>query len=261
MMSLSPLPWSLSTTRAAELGKVPGSAQYYITSFRTLMENSEEKFLVEQIVARRRALSEKYMPGFTGELTPEMEERRRAFNAMYTAEGVAGKKWTAASPKLGSVVQFEECLRESATLSGKPTAPTGQGDFSLARRRYQKGSVLFSESRQAWLGRYREDVIQPNGSIIRTRPQVVLGNKKDLPTRRLATRKLDEILSRINDTGYEPTRIATVASSRSAIARKCKSTQSLHRFAPPVRTSKRTSFRNLEVCASTNSARKISNGF
>jgi integrase len=39
----------------------------------------------------------------------------------------------------------------------------------------------------------------------------VLGTKKELPTQRLAARKLDEILSRINHTDYQPTRIATVA--------------------------------------------------
>jgi integrase len=81
----------------------------------------------------------------------------------------------------------------------------------LARRRYQKGMVLFSQSRQVWLGRYREDIIQADGNTIRTRPQIVLGTKRELPTRRLATRKLDEVLLRINDWSYQPTRIATVA--------------------------------------------------
>jgi hypothetical protein len=81
----------------------------------------------------------------------------------------------------------------------------------LARRLYQKGQILFSKSRQLWLGRYREDTIRPDGSVIRARPQIVLGTKKELPTQRLAARKLDEILSRINDCAYQPTRIATVA--------------------------------------------------
>ena len=80
----------------------------------------------------------------------------------------------------------------------------------MARRRYQKGMILFSESRQIWLGRYREDVIRADGSTVRTRPQLVLGTKKELPTRRLATRKLDEILSRINAWSYQPSRIATI---------------------------------------------------
>ena len=62
-----------------------------------------------------------------------------------------------------------------------------------------------------WLGRYREDIAGPDGIVIRTRPQVVLGTKKELPTQRLAARKLDEILSRINDYSYQPIRISTVA--------------------------------------------------
>ena len=92
-----------------------------------------------------------------------------------------------------------------------PTASAGQGEEGdLARRRFQKGQIIFSESRQVWLGRYREDVIR-DGKVIRTRPQVVLGTKRELPTQRLAARKLDEILSRINASTYEPSRTATVA--------------------------------------------------
>jgi integrase len=61
-----------------------------------------------------------------------------------------------------------------------------------------------------WLGRYREDIIRADGTVVRTRPQIVLGTKKELPTQRLAARKLDEILSRINNCFYQPTRMATV---------------------------------------------------
>jgi hypothetical protein len=96
-----------------------------------------------------------------------------------------------------------------------PTASTGQGG-DLARRRYQKGQILFSKSRQLWLGRYREDTIRSDGSVIRARPQIVLGTKKELPTQRLAACKLDEILSRINDCAYQPTPISTLTSFRSS---------------------------------------------
>jgi integrase len=48
-------------------------------------------------------------------------------------------------------------------------------------------------------------------SVIRTRPQVVLGTKRELPTQRLAARKLDEIVGRINHHTYQPTRMTTVA--------------------------------------------------
>ena len=93
-------------------------------------------------------------------------------------------------------------------VTSKPTASTPGGD--LARRRYQRGSVLFSEKRQVWLGRYREDIIRADGMVVRKRPKALLGTKQELPTKRLALRKLDEILSRINATTYQPTRIATI---------------------------------------------------
>jgi hypothetical protein len=98
---------------------------------------------------------------------------------------------------------------ESVCIVSSPTASTPGGD--LARRRFQKGQIIFSASRQQWLGRFREDVIGPDGNIVRTRPQIVLGTKKELPTKRLAARKLDEILARINQNSYQPTRMATVA--------------------------------------------------
>src|SRR5258706_10498882 len=111
--------------------------------------------------------------------------------------GRGGQRWRS----LSVATDFD--VPESGKLQHKPTASTPGGE--LARRRYQKGLILFSPSRQVWLGRYREDVIQADGSTVRTRPQIVLGTKKELPTQRLAARKLDEILSRINDSTYQPT--------------------------------------------------------
>jgi hypothetical protein len=72
--------------RAAALGKSPASAAYYVASFQTLQHNSEEMAALWEIVKRRRELRRRWMSGFTGELTPEMEERRRAFIAMHDAD-------------------------------------------------------------------------------------------------------------------------------------------------------------------------------
>jgi hypothetical protein len=58
--------------------------------------------------------------------------------------------------------------------------------------------------------RYYEDILQPNGETKRVRPQLVW-SKKEVPTKPLAQRRLDLILSRINDYSCQPTRIATVA--------------------------------------------------
>lgn len=81
----------------------------------------------------------------------------------------------------------------------------------MAGRRYQKGQVTFNTRRQVWLGRYYEDIAQPDGSTVRKRPRVVLGTKKELPTRPLAMRRMDAILSRINDYSYRPVLISTVS--------------------------------------------------
>jgi integrase len=107
-------------------------------------------------------------------------------------------------------IPARQLVKNDGKLPRRPSAST-PGEKNLARRRYQTGQIIYNERRKVWLGRYREDVIQADGSILRTRPQIILGTKKELPTERLAIRKLDEILDRINDTTYRPTRVATVS--------------------------------------------------
>jgi len=80
----------------------------------------------------------------------------------------------------------------------------------MASKRYQQGCIRFDKKRNAWIVRYREDVIKPDGTVVRTRPQLVW-SKKEVPTLPLAKRRLAAILNRINDYSYQPTRMATVA--------------------------------------------------
>src|SRR6266568_4286793 len=63
----------------------------------------------------------------------------------------------------------------------------------------------FVIERRAHLGPSASESVHSTGA------RVELGTKKELPTQRLAARKLDEILSRINDYAYQPTRISTIA--------------------------------------------------
>jgi integrase len=80
----------------------------------------------------------------------------------------------------------------------------------MARKRYQQGSVyLVGKSKDKWVGRYREDVIGIDGNARRVRREVILGSKRDLPTKRLAQRRMDSVLSRINGLDYRPGRVAT----------------------------------------------------
>ena len=98
---------------------------------------------------------------------------------------------------------------DSMIESARVLESSGTGD-SMASKRYQQGSIRFSKRRNAWVVRYREDVIRPDGTVVRTRPQLVW-SKAEVPTLPLAKRRLAAILNRINDYAYQPARIATVS--------------------------------------------------
>jgi hypothetical protein len=82
----------------------------------------------------------------------------------------------------------------------------------MARRRYQFGRVFLRGKKcPKWIGRWREDVIQPDGSIRRIERSTTLGPREAIPTARLARRRLDLILANINSPDYRPGRVATLA--------------------------------------------------
>jgi integrase len=97
---------------------------------------------------------------------------------------------------------------EANTLRRSVIEPASKGG-SLARKRYQRGTVVLRGS--SWFGRYRESLIGPDGGEIRIQRGTLLGSKKDLPTKRLAERRLEVILAPINSLSYRPGRVATVA--------------------------------------------------
>jgi len=80
----------------------------------------------------------------------------------------------------------------------------------MARKRYQNGRVfLKGKKEEKWVGRYREDVVEVTGTTKRVRRSVILGTKRDLPTKRLAERRMATILACINCLDYRPGRAAT----------------------------------------------------
>ncbi len=82
--------------------------------------------------------------------------------------------------------------------------------FSLARRRYQKGTLIQRGKREkVWVGRWLEDEIQPDGSVKRIHKSDVLGSLKDFPTKRLAQRELDGRVSVVNSPTYRARSTAT----------------------------------------------------
>jgi len=80
----------------------------------------------------------------------------------------------------------------------------------MARKRYQRGELFLRGKRQkVWVGRWREDILQPDGSTRRPYRSVILGSQKDYPTRKLALRLLEARLTQVNDPAYRPRPEAT----------------------------------------------------
>jgi integrase len=94
-------------------------------------------------------------------------------------------------------------------IQGQPSQLTGG---KLTRRRYQKGTLILRGKRQkVWVGRWLHDEIRPDNTIHRRHRSEVLGNIKELPTRKLALRVLESRLTEINSPNYRPTHTVTFA--------------------------------------------------
>lgn len=103
----------------------------------------------------------------------------------------------------------EKDLTARATIPArKGSGASEQGGF-LARKRYQKGNLYLKG--ESWVGRWRIDVILPDGSKRRMRRARVIGTLKEYPTKRLASRRLEALLAEVNASDYRPGRIATLA--------------------------------------------------
>jgi integrase len=75
----------------------------------------------------------------------------------------------------------------------------------MPRKRYQRGTLIKRGTRNpVWVGRFLDDEITPDGSKKRIHRAVVLGTVKDLPTKKLAQRALDQHTAEINSTLYRP---------------------------------------------------------
>lgn len=123
----------------------------------------------------------------------------------------------AAAPILAAMLAFKEGAR-------------------MARRRYQQGQLI--EEHHRWSARWREDVILPKGTPLRKTDKLlpggevqrriqkrrVIATKRSCPTKRLAMRKLEEVLRDINREDYSPHKTDTVE----RFAERWKATVMIH---------------------------------
>lgn len=102
----------------------------------------------------------------------------------------------------------------------------------MARTRYQQGSVVLLPSGW-WVLRWREDVVEADGSIRRVARKTRLGTREELPTEKLAKRAAEPVLAKVNARGYRPGRFATLERfatdwERDALAMLKPGTQRVH---------------------------------
>jgi integrase len=87
----------------------------------------------------------------------------------------------------------------------KGNGSTGQQRYQWPEDATRRESLIPNRGIPAnglWVGRWREDVIQPDGSITRPYKWEVLGTIQDYPTRKLVLRALEARLSTINSPTY-----------------------------------------------------------
>jgi integrase len=112
-----------------------------------------------------------------------------------------------------SATQFALSDSDAArTLRDRVAGPTSKEGGSMARRRHQSGCVFKrgKKPNEVFVGRWREDVIQADGTVKRVDRKLVLGEVSELKTVRIAQRLLDPILARINSFDYRPSKFSSV---------------------------------------------------
>ncbi len=81
----------------------------------------------------------------------------------------------------------------------------------MTRKRFQKGHIHLRGKRDPyWEGFFREDVLLPDGRILRRQRTKNLGRLADVPTKRLAERRLAAVIAELNDPDYRPRPVSTV---------------------------------------------------
>jgi len=87
----------------------------------------------------------------------------------------------------------------------------GRRKHLMARKRFQKGYVRIRKTRNPyWEGFYWEDLRFENGQVVRKQRAINLGRVEEIPTKRLAQRKLADALAEVNAVDYKPRAIVTV---------------------------------------------------
>jgi excisionase family DNA binding protein len=126
--------------------------------------------------------------------------------------------------RLGKLLRFpaekvREYLESGQNLDSRGSVQTTDGIArvngrryrAMARKRFQAGHVRLRGNRDPyWEGFYREDVLLPDGRVVRKQRTKNLVRRADIPTKRLAQRRLAGIVKELNDEDHRPRPVVTV---------------------------------------------------
>ena len=80
----------------------------------------------------------------------------------------------------------------------------------MARSRSQQGSIMLrGKRRRVWVLRWRDDV-EKNGVVRRVERKTILGTQRELPTMKLARRRAEQVLARVNSPDYRAVKTITL---------------------------------------------------
>ena len=101
--------------------------------------------------------------------------------------------------RLGRAVRFDSALLFDQIRENIPRGRSLKPERKPMLSRFQRGYVYQAGRKvKIWYGRYREDVRQPDGEIVRRTRNVRLGTRTELPTKTAAQNKLLDLLGSSN---------------------------------------------------------------
>jgi len=107
-----------------------------------------------------------------------------------------------------SQISMRETVDTRATVSAEATNPASHQGDAMARKRYQRGALR--REGKLWVLRWREDVLNEAGAVVRVERRARVGPVKDLPTKALARRVADRMIEHVNEPDYRPGMVVTV---------------------------------------------------
>jgi len=100
--------------------------------------------------------------------------------------------------------------RDLCTIPAQGQRVIGLKGPSMARKRYQQGTIMLrGKRRKVWILRWREDIEQPDGFVQRVERKTLLGTHAELKTMKLARRRAEQVLAKVNSPDYRPIKTST----------------------------------------------------